>query len=243
MLERKLNSLLSVRGLTAGYGDIQVLWDMNIEVLPGTISCVVGSNGAGKTTLLRTLSGLVAARSGEVIFEGRDLTGANPEAALAAGIAHVPEGRRLFKGLTVEDNLLLGAYLRKASKSDINSDLERIYTLFPILAERRKQSATTMSGGEQQMCAIGRGLMAKPKLLLIDELSLGLAPRAVEKLTEALQEINRAGLTILLVEQDVMTAFDLASYGVVVETGRTTLSGSTEELGRHPKVREAYLGI
>jgi branched-chain amino acid transport system ATP-binding protein len=238
-----MNSLLSVRGLTAGYGDVQVLWDMNIEVLSGTISCVVGSNGAGKTTLLRTLSGLVAARSGEIIFEGRDLTGSNPEAALAAGIAHVPEGRRLFKGLTVEDNLLLGAYLRKASKSDINSDLEHIYTLFPILAERRKQSATTLSGGEQQMCAIGRGLMAKPKLLLIDELSLGLAPRAVEKLTEALQEINRLGLTILLVEQDVMTAFDLASHGVVVETGRTTVSGSTEELSKHPRVREAYLGI
>jgi branched-chain amino acid transport system ATP-binding protein len=238
-----MNSLLSVRGLTAGYGDVQVLWDMNIEVLTGTISCVVGSNGAGKTTLLRTLSGLVAARSGEVIFEGRNLTGANPEAALAAGIAHVPEGRRLFKGLTVEDNLLLGSYLRKASKSDIKNDLERTYTLFPILAERRKQSATTLSGGEQQMCAIGRGLMANPKLLLIDELSLGLAPRAVEKLTEALQEINRAGLTILLVEQDVMTAFDLASHGVVVETGRTTLSGSTRELSEHPRVREAYLGI
>jgi branched-chain amino acid transport system ATP-binding protein len=238
-----MNSLLSVRGLTAGYGDVQVLWDMNIEVLSGTISCVVGSNGAGKTTLLRTLSGLVAARSGEIIFEGRDLPGSNPEAALAAGIAHVPEGRRLFKGLTVEDNLLLGAYLRKASKSDINSDLEHIYTLFPILAERRKQSATTLSGGEQQMCAIGRGLMAKPKLLLIDELSLGLAPRAVEKLTEALQEINRLGLTILLVEQDVMTAFDLASHGVVVETGRTTVSGLTEELSKHPRVREAYLGI
>jgi branched-chain amino acid transport system ATP-binding protein len=238
-----MNSLLSVRGLTAGYGDVQVLWDMNIEVLSGTISCVVGSNGAGKTTLLRTLSGLVAARSGEIIFEGHDLTGSNPEAALAAGIAHVPEGRRLFKGLTVEDNLLLGAYLRKASKSDINNDLEHIYTLFPILAERRKQSATTLSGGEQQMCAIGRGLMAKPKLLLIDELSLGLAPRAVEKLTEALQEINRLGLTILLVEQDVMTAFDLASHGVVVETGRTTVSGLTEELSKHPRVREAYLGI
>jgi branched-chain amino acid transport system ATP-binding protein len=235
-----MNSLLSVRGLTAGYGDVQVLWDMNIEVLSGTISCVVG---AGKTTLLRTLSGLVAARSGEIIFEGHDLTGSNPEAALAAGIAHVPEGRRLFKGLTVEDNLLLGAYLRKASKSDINNDLEHIYTLFPILAERRKQSATTLSGGEQQMCAIGRGLMAKPKLLLIDELSLGLAPRAVEKLTEALQEINRLGLTILLVEQDVMTAFDLASHGVVVETGRTTVSGLTEELSKHPRVREAYLGI
>jgi branched-chain amino acid transport system ATP-binding protein len=138
---------------------------------------------------------------------------------------------------------LLGAYLRSASKAEIEQDLERIYTLFPILAERRAQAATTMSGGEQQMCAIGRGLMARPKLLIIDELSLGLAPRAVEKLSEALLEVNRGGLSILLVEQDVMTAFDLASHGVVVETGRTTLAGPTTELAEHPRVREAYLGI
>jgi branched-chain amino acid transport system ATP-binding protein len=146
-------------------------------------------------------------------------------------------------GLTVRDNLLLGAYLRNDAKAEIEKDLEWVYSLFPILAERRRQDATTMSGGEQQMCAIGRGLMARPKLLMIDELSLGLAPRAVEKLTEALQEINRRGLTILLVEQDVMTAFELATHGVVVETGRTTLAGATTELALHPRVREAYLGI
>jgi branched-chain amino acid transport system ATP-binding protein len=235
--------LVQVRGLTAGYGEVQVLWDIGFEVLQGGIACIVGSNGAGKTTLLRTLSGLVAARGGEVVFDGRDITGASAEAVLGAGIAHVPEGRRLFKGLTVRDNLLLGAYLRRDAKAEIDKDLEWVYSLFPILAERRRQDATTMSGGEQQMCAIGRGLMARPKLLMIDELSLGLAPRAVEKLTEALQEINRRGLTILLVEQDVMTAFDLASQGVVVETGRTTLSGPTAELALHPRVREAYLGI
>ncbi len=235
--------LLQVRGVTAGYGEVQVLWDMNVEVMRGGIACIVGSNGAGKTTLLRTLSGLVAARSGTVLFDGRDLTNAAPDAVLQAGIAHVPEGRRLFKGLTVRDNLLLGAYLRTNSRAVIDEDLEWVYALFPILAERRRQDATTMSGGEQQMCAIGRGLMARPKLLMIDELSLGLAPRAVEKLTEALQEINRRGLTILLVEQDVMTAFELASYGVVVETGRTTLAGPTAELEQHPRVREAYLGI
>ena len=235
--------LLQVRGLTAGYGEVQVLWDIGFEVLEGDIACIVGSNGAGKTTLLRTVSGLVAARSGEVVFDGRDVTGASAEQVLGAGIAHVPEGRRLFKGLTVRDNLLLGAYLRKDAKAEVEKDLEWVYSLFPILAERRRQDATTMSGGEQQMCAIGRGLMARPKLLMIDELSLGLAPRAVEKLTEALQEINRRGLTILLVEQDVMTAFELATQGVVVETGRTTLAGPTADLALHPRVREAYLGI
>ncbi len=235
--------LLQVRGLTAGYGEVQVLWDIGFEVLEGDIACIVGSNGAGKTTLLRTVSGLVAARSGEVVFDGRDVTGASAEQVLGAGIAHVPEGRRLFKGLTVRDNLLLGAYLRKDAKAEVEKDLDWVYSLFPILAERRRQDATTMSGGEQQMCAIGRGLMARPRLLMIDELSLGLAPRAVEKLTEALQEINLRGLTILLVEQDVMTAFELATHGVVVETGRTTLTGPTRELAEHPRVREAYLGI
>ena len=237
------SAMLKVRGLAAGYGEVQVLWGLDFDVAEGGIACIVGSNGAGKTTLLRTLSGLVPARGGEVVFEGHDIAGAAPEAVLAAGIAHVPEGRRLFKGLTVRDNLLLGAYLRNDAKAEVERDLEWVYSLFPILAERRRQDATTMSGGEQQMCAIGRGLMARPKLLMIDELSLGLAPRAVEKLTEALQEINRRGLTILLVEQDVMTAFDLASHGVVVETGRVTLTGPTAALALEPRVREAYLGI
>jgi branched-chain amino acid transport system ATP-binding protein len=242
-MDKHAKVLLEVRALAAGYGEVQVLWSIDFTIREGGIACIVGSNGAGKTTLLRTVSGLVAARGGEVVFDGRDITGASPEQVLGAGIAHVPEGRRLFKGLTVRDNLLLGSYLRRDPKADIERDLEWVYSLFPILAERRRQDATTMSGGEQQMCAIGRGLMARPKLLMIDELSLGLAPRAVEKLTEALQEINRKGLTILLVEQDVMTAFDLASHGVVVETGRVTLTGPTVQLAEHPRVREAYLGI
>jgi branched-chain amino acid transport system ATP-binding protein len=242
-VDKQARPLLEVRALAAGYGEVQVLWGLDFTIGAGGIACIVGSNGAGKTTLLRTVSGLVAARGGEIVFEGRDITNDSPEAVLSAGIAHVPEGRRLFKGLTVRDNLLLGAYLRRAPKADIERDLEWVYSLFPILAERRRQDATTMSGGEQQMCAIGRGLMARPKLLMIDELSLGLAPRAVEKLTEALQEINRKGLTILLVEQDVMTAFDLAGHGVVVETGRVTLTGPTAQLAEHPRVREAYLGI
>ena len=236
-------SLLQAKNIETGYGEVQVLWDVSFSIEPGKISCIVGSNGAGKTTLLRALSGLIPTWSGEFIFDGKSLSGLSAKKILAAGIAHVPEARRLFKGLSVRDNLLLGAYLREDSRAAINQDLEWIYSLFPILSERALQDATTLSGGEQQMCAIGRGLMAKPKLLLIDELSLGLAPRAVEKLTESLIEINKGGLSILLVEQDVMTAFDLASYGVVIETGKVTLSDSTEALADEPRVREAYLGI
>ena len=237
------DTLLQVKNIKTGYGEVQVLWDVNFSIEKGAISCIVGSNGAGKTTLLRALSGLIPIWGGEFIFNGSSITGLSAKNILHAGIAHVPEARRLFKGLTVRDNLLLGAYLRKDSRSEINRDLEWIYSLFPILAERSSQDATTMSGGEQQMCAIGRGLMARPNLLLIDELSLGLAPRAVEKLTDSLIAINQQGLSILLVEQDVMTAFDLASYGVVIETGKVTLSGSTAYLSEEPRVREAYLGV
>lgn len=237
------DSLLEVKNIKAGYGEVQVLWDVNFSIEKGAISCIVGSNGAGKTTLLRALSGLIPLWGGEFIFNGSSISGLPAKNILNAGIAHVPEGRRLFKGLTVRDNLLLGAYLRKDSRSEINQDLEWIYSLFPILAERSSQDATTLSGGEQQMCAIGRGLMARPKLLLIDELSLGLAPRAVEKLTDSLIAINKQGLSILLVEQDVMTAFDLSSYGVVIETGKVTLSGTTVYLSEEPRVREAYLGV
>lgn len=235
-------AILSVAGLQAGYGDIQVLWGIDFEVPEGEIVCLVGSNGAGKTTLLRTISGLVKASAGSVRFAGADMTGAPPEAVLAAGIAHVPEGRRLFKGLTVRDNLLLGAQLRR-DKDEILADLERVYALFPILEARRRQDATTMSGGEQQMCAIARGIMSRPRLLMIDELSLGLAPRLVERLGEALVEINRSGTTILLVEQDVMTAFELARRAVVIETGRVAKTGLTGDLAGDPAIREAYLGL
>ena len=153
------------------------------------------------------------------------------------------KGRRLFRGLTVRDNLLLGAYLRRDTRADIDRDLEAVYTLFPILKERQRQDATTLSGGEQQMCAIGRGMMARPQLLMIDELSLGLAPRAVERIAEALREINRAGVTILLVEQDVLTAFELADYAYVVETGRIAMEGATAALADDPRVQQAYLGL
>ena len=234
--------LLQVEGLQSGYGDVQVLWDATLCVARGSIACLVGSNGAGKTTLMRTLSGIVKARAGSVHFSGTDLTAASPEAALAAGIAHVPEGRRLFSAMSVRDNLMMGAYLRRDGDSAIRRDLERMYALFPILASRARQNAGTMSGGEQQMCAIARGLMGAPKLLLIDELSLGLAPAVVETLCDALRQLNSEGLTLLVVEQDVATALELADQAFVMDTGRITRSGTSEELGNDPAVREAYLG-
>jgi len=235
--------LLKISGLQSGYGDVQVLWGIDLLVPTGEITCIVGSNGAGKSTLLRTISGLVPASSGAVNFCGKDITRASPDAVLCAGLAHVPEGRRLFKGMSIRDNLLIGAYLRKDSRADIEHDLDSVYSMFPILKERQHQDATTLSGGEQQMCAIGRGIMSRPSLLMIDELSLGLAPRAVEKLGDTLREINQKGLTILLVEQDVATAFDLASFAYVIETGKVAFSGCSDVLAQDPRVRQAYLGI
>ncbi len=235
--------LLSVNGLQSGYGDVQVLWDATLQVEAGSIACLVGSNGAGKTTLMRTLSGLVRARAGTVRFNNADLTGASPEVVLSAGIAHVPEGRRLFSAMPVRDNLLMGAYLRRDGDAAVRRDLERMYELFPILASRSNQNAGTLSGGEQQMCAIARGLMGLPKLLLIDELSLGLAPAVVESLCEALRQLNAQGLSILVVEQDVATALELADRAFVMDTGRITRSGSSSQLRDDPAIREAYLGV
>ena len=237
------DALLRVENLCAGYGQVQVLWGADLTVERGSIVCLVGSNGAGKSTLLRALSGLVRPTAGRICLVNRDLAGATPDEILMAGIAHVPEGRRLFKGMTVRDNLLLGAYLRREPMVDLERDLDKIYTMFPILGERRHQDATTLSGGEQQMCAIGRGLMARPRLLMIDEMSLGLAPRVVERIAEVLREINRSGLTILLVEQDVLTAFELADHAYVVETGRISVDGAPTALADDPRIRQAYLGM
>jgi branched-chain amino acid transport system ATP-binding protein len=234
--------LLAIERLTAGYGDVQVLWGIDLEVREGEIACIVGSNGAGKTTLLGTISGLVSATGGRVRFKGEEITGAAPDVVLGRGIAQVPEGRRLFKGLSVRDNLLLGAYLRRDAE-EIDRDMAFVYSIFPILQERNNQDASTLSGGEQQMCALGRAIMSRPVLLMIDELSLGLAPRAVERLGEALIEINRSGISILLVEQDLLTAFELARNGFVIETGRVTVSGPTNELADDPEIRRAYMGI
>ena len=235
--------LLQVKNLCGGYGQVQVLWGTDLTVERGSIACLVGSNGAGKSTLLRALSGLIKPTGGRVHLGNRDLTNAAPDEILSAGIAHVPEGRRLFKGLSVRDNLLLGAYLRREPMVDLERDLEKIYRLFPILGERQRQDATTLSGGEQQMCAIGRGMMARPRLLMIDELSLGLAPRVVERIAEVLREINGSGLTILLVEQDVATAFELADQAYVLETGRISVAGATSVLADDPRIRQAYLGM
>jgi branched-chain amino acid transport system ATP-binding protein len=234
--------LLQIEGLVAGYGDVRVLWGIELTVEAGEIACIVGPNGAGKTTLLRTVSGLVPQTAGRITFNGEQLGSLTADAIIARGIAHVPEGRRLFRGLTVRDNLLLGAYLRR-DPPEIRRDLDYVLSLFPILRERQRQDATTLSGGEQQMCAIGRGIMSRPRLLMIDELSLGLAPRLVERLSEALLEINRSGITLLLVEQDVLTAFELARHAFVVETGRVTMRGTTAALAEDPSIRQAYLGI
>lgn len=234
--------LLRVSGLSAGYGDIGVLSDISLEVGAGDLVALIGSNGAGKSTLLRALSGVLPATAGSIRFGGRDLAQQAPEQIVGTGLIHVPEGRRLFTGLSVRDNLLIGAYLRRDGKQAIRASMEEVFTLFPRLAERRWQDASTLSGGEQQMCAIGRGLMARPKLLLIDELSLGLAPRVVEELVAALASINAGGTALLVVEQDVEIALGLARHALVLDQGRVLLSGAAAELRQHPLIHAAYLG-
>lgn len=234
--------LLRVSGLSAGYGDIGVLSDISLEVGAGDLVALIGSNGAGKSTLLRALSGVLPATAGSIRFGGRDLAQQAPEQIVGTGLIHVPEGRRLFAGLSVRDNLLIGAYLRRDGKQAIRASMEEVFTLFPRLAERRWQDASTLSGGEQQMCAIGRGLMARPKLLLIDELSLGLAPRVVEELVAALASINAGGTALLVVEQDVEIALGLACHALVLDQGRVLLSGAAAELRQHPLIHAAYLG-
>ena len=234
--------MLTISGVHSGYGDVPVLWGVDLDIEQGEIACLIGSNGAGKTTLMRTISGLVPASAGSIRFEGKELAQSDPDAVLGAGIAHVPEGRRLFSAMSIRDNLLMGAYLRTDGAGAIAADLERMFAMFPILAERRNQDAGTLSGGEQQMCAIARGLMSAPKLLLIDELSLGLAPAIVDQLCDALRTLNQGGLTMLVVEQDVAIALELARHAFVMDTGRITRSGQSGALANDPAIREAYLG-
>lgn len=236
--------LLSVRSLESGYGDTQVLWDISLEVRRGEVVAIVGANGAGKSTLLTVISGLLPAWHGHIEFEGHDITNKLAERIVKRGLAQVPQGRRLFAGLSVEENLRLGAYTRRAGTDQaIAADLERVYTLLPKLRERRRQVAGSLSGGEQQMVAIGRGLMTRPALLLIDELSLGLAPNIVDDLLGAIDAIHDAeGLSFLLVEQDVQIALERAHRGYVIENGRIVISGSATELLKSEAVREAYLG-
>jgi branched-chain amino acid transport system ATP-binding protein len=231
--------LLEVRGLTAGYGAGPILFGVDLDIREGELVALIGANGAGKSTLLGVLSGLVPSTSGTVRFAGRDITRVQPDAVVSAGLAHVPQGRRLFGNLSVEKNLMLGAYLRRGRET--REDLERVLIYFPALQDKLARAAGTLSGGEQQMVAIGRGLMARPRLLMIDEPSLGLAPNIVERVVEVATGINRDGM--LLVEQDVVLALEAAGRAYVLENGRIALSGSSEELERDPAVRKAYLGV
>lgn len=237
------SSILELQALRAGYGEVQVLWGIDLAIRSGEITALVGSNGAGKTTLMRALSGLIPIQSGKYRSDGEDLSRATAARILSRGIVHVPEGRRLFGAMSVEDNLLMGAYCRTVRRFTLNSDLDRVYATFPKLFERRNQAAATLSGGEQQMCAIGRGLMSAPKLLMIDELSLGLSPLLVEQLVAALRTLNNEGMSILLVEQDVTTALDLCHSAFIMDMGRIVRAGSGTELLTDPIIRDAYLGV
>jgi branched-chain amino acid transport system ATP-binding protein len=230
--------LFEVQALSAGYGDVRVLWDVGLAVHAGEIIALVGANGAGKTSLMRALAGLLTARSGRIALDGRDVTAAPPAARIAGGLALVPEGRRLFGAMSVKENLLMGAYVKRM---EAEARLTRIYGYFPELGARADQLAGSLSGGEQQMCAIGRALMAEPRLLLIDEMSLGLAPIMVERLADIVRALNRDGLSVLLVEQDVYTALDLASRVVVLAGGRIVLEGRPGELVASEQFRDAYL--
>ena len=232
--------MLEVSDLHVYYGEIHALKGISFQVGQGEIVTLLGNNGAGKTTTLRTLSGLLAPRVGDVRFEGKSLVGVPPHDVVLRGITHVPEGRRIFNRLSVVENLEMGAYTR--GDSAITQDMEHVFTIFPRLRERRKQVAGTLSGGEQQMLAIGRALMAKPRLLLLDEPSMGLAPVLVEQIFETVQTINRQGVTILLVEQNAAMALSIAERGYVLETGRLPLEGRARELADNPEVRRAYLG-
>jgi branched-chain amino acid transport system ATP-binding protein len=233
--------LLSVSELAAGYSGMRVLQNVSLDVYPAEIVAIVGSNGAGKTTMLRALSRLIPC-TGSITFDGRDLVPMTPDQTFSAGLVQVPEGRQLFDRMTVEDNLLIGAHLRN-DKAAVLRDLEKVYALFPILGDRKRQFAGSMSGGEQQMCAMARGLMAKPRLLMIDEMSLGLAPIVIEQLMEALTAIRGDGVTVLLVEQDVYLALEGADRGYVIEMGAIVRSGEAKALIEDPAVREAYLGL
>ncbi len=229
--------MLEISELNAGYGRVEVLQGVDLEVGEDEIVALVGSNGAGKTTLLRAVSGVIAPAAGSVRFKGDEIGGLPPEVIVDRGIAHVPEGRRLFAGLTVRENLLVGGY------SGHTEDIESAVGLFPLLGERLGQAAGSLSGGEQQMCAIARGLMSSPALIMIDELSLGLAPKLVDEIVERLRTVAEDGTAVLLVDQDVDAALRLAARGYVLETGRIVVSGPSAELLEDERVREAYLSV
>ena len=232
--------MLEVKNLHVSYGEIRALKGVTFQVSEGEVVALLGNNGAGKTTTLRAISGLLAPREGDVVFEGGSLVGVASHAIVRRGVTHVPEGRRIFNRLSVLENLEMGAFTR--SDSEVRVDIDRVFTIFTRLFERRTQVAGTLSGGEQQMLAIGRALMAKPRLLLLDEPSMGLAPVLVEQIFETVQTINRQGVTILLVEQNAAMALSIAGRGYVLETGGIVLEGSARDLADNPEVRRAYLG-
>jgi branched-chain amino acid transport system ATP-binding protein len=234
-------ALLSVSGVRARYGAIEALKGVSLTVGDGEVVTLIGSNGAGKSTTLRAIAGLTPASAGRITFDGEDITGVAADEIVTRGIALSPEGRRCFSRMTVRENLDLGAYRRRGAAA-IAADLDRIFTLFPRLKERSGQPAGTMSGGEQQMLAIGRALMARPRLLLLDEPSLGIAPILVQRIYQTISEIHRSGVAILLVEQNAHRALDAARRGYVLETGRVVLADDTASLRRDPRVQEAYLG-
>ena len=234
--------MLKIDGISASYGPVAVLHGITIEVPEGGVVTLLGPNGAGKTTVLRVVSGLLRPSAGRVEFLGRRIDRKSPEAIVSMGISHVPEGRQLFDQLTVHENLMLGAYTRK-DRDGIKRDVDRLTSYFPILAQRRTQPAGSLSGGEQQQLAVARGLMSRPRLLLLDEPSLGLAPLVSADIFRILQQVNREdGLTVLLVEQDANTALSVADYGYVVETGRIAIEAKSEKLREDDSVRKAYLG-
>jgi branched-chain amino acid transport system ATP-binding protein len=235
------DGLLAVRDLEAGYGEMPVLRGIGFDIREREIVALVGSNAAGKTTLLRALSGVLP-HTGTIRFGDTDTSGLPSDRIFALGLVQVPEGRQLFGQMTVQDNLLMGAY-RRSGRIDLAQDLERVYALFPVLKERRRQLAGSMSGGEQQMCAMARALVASPRLLMIDEMSLGLAPAIVDQLLDVLLEIRDQGVTVLLVEQDVFSALRVADRGYVLESGAIVREGTARDLGDDPEVQRAYLGV
>ncbi|MGB0208007.1 MAG: ABC transporter ATP-binding protein [Candidatus Puniceispirillaceae bacterium] len=233
--------MVSIKNLSAGYGFVEVLRDVSIEIEAREIVAVLGSNGVGKTTLNNALSGLIAPKTGEIIFDGNLVSGKSPSEIVEMGLIHVPEGRKLFPNLTVKDNLELGSYRR--GKSERQKNLDEVLAIFPKLAERIGQQAGTLSGGEQQMVAIGRGLMGNPKLLILDEPSLGLSPLLVEQMFELIKRINQQGITILLVEQNVMQSLNIASRAYVIEEGTIAISGEAKALRDNAELKKSYLGL
>lgn len=234
--------MLDVRGIDVYYGEVQVIHDMSFRVRKGDIISLLGSNGAGKTTTLKTISGLLRPKNGGIYFEEIRLDKIQPSSVISKGISHVPEGRRLFPKMTVEENLMMGAF-EKSLWGNRMQNIRNVYNLFPRLEERKDQQAGTLSGGEQQMVAIGRALMSKPKILMLDEPSLGLAPNIVESIFELLKELNGEGITILLVEQNAQAALEISDYAYVMETGKIVLDGKAEDLKDNVYVKQAYLGL